>query len=71
MNGTKVVEYELGSEDWEARLAKSKFVDMPAYGRAGKGHIALQDHGDKVWYRNIRIKELADFIPIESFLGEL
>ncbi|MFK7924363.1 MAG: DUF1080 domain-containing protein [Bacteroidia bacterium] len=58
LNGTKVVEYTLGSEDWEERLAKSKFAKWPVYGRAGKGVIALQDHGDAVWFRNIRIKEL-------------
>ena len=58
LNGTKVVEYVLQSPDWEERYQKSKFTKWPMYGRAGKGHIALQDHGDLVWFRNIRIKEL-------------
>lgn len=58
LNGTKVVEYELGSDDWKARVAGSKFNEMPDYGVQGEGHIALQDHGDKVWYRNIRIRRL-------------
>lgn len=58
LNGEKIVEYELGGEDWERRVAASKFAAMPDYGRAGRGHIALQDHGDRVWFRNIRIREL-------------
>lgn len=58
LNGTKVVEYELESPDWEAKVAASKFRQWPGYGRAPKGHIALQDHGDRVWYRNIKIREL-------------
>jgi hypothetical protein len=58
LNGEKVVEYELGSPDWESRVANSKFVEWPLYGRATSGHIGLQDHGDWVAYRNIRIREL-------------
>lgn len=58
LNGTQVVVYELGSPDWEERYQKSKFTKWPMYGRAGKGHIALQDHGDKVWFRNIKVKTL-------------
>jgi hypothetical protein len=58
VNGTKVVEYKLGSPEWEAMVKNSKFASMPDYGRAGKGHIALQDHGDKVWFRNIKIRRL-------------
>jgi hypothetical protein len=56
LNGTKLLEYELGSDDWNQRVAASKFKDMPAYGKAKTGHIALQDHGDRVAYRNIRIR---------------
>ena len=58
LNGVKIVEYEIGSPDWEARVAKSKFATMSGYGRNRQGHIVLQDHGDKVWYRNIRIRPL-------------
>jgi hypothetical protein len=58
LNGTKVVEYELWSPAWEAAVKASKFSTMPAYGRARRGHIALQDHGDVVWFRNIRIRSL-------------
>jgi hypothetical protein len=58
LNGVKVVEYELGSPEWEKLVAASKFGKMPDYGRRPKGKIDLQDHGDKVWYRNIKIREM-------------
>jgi hypothetical protein len=58
LNGTKVVEYQLGSPDWEARVRASKFRQWPGYGRAASGHIALQDHGDRVAYRNIKVRTL-------------
>ena len=58
LNGVKVVEYELGSPAWERLVAESKFKDMPHYGRVARGHIVLQDHGDRVWYRNIKIRPL-------------
>jgi hypothetical protein len=56
LNGVKVVEYELGSPGWEKLVAESKFSSMPHYGRVASGHIVLQDHGDKVWYRNVKIR---------------
>ncbi len=58
LNGYKVVEFEMYNEEWKKMIANSKFVDMPDFGLARKGKIALQDHGDHVWYRNIKIKEL-------------
>jgi hypothetical protein len=58
LNGKKVVEYQPGSPEWEALVKGSKFATMPGYGRIKKGHIALQDHGDKVWYKNIKIRPL-------------
>jgi hypothetical protein len=58
LNGLKVVEYELWSPEWESRVKASKFKEMPTYGRARRGHIALQDHGNPVWYRSIRVKTL-------------
>jgi hypothetical protein len=58
LNGVKVVEYQLQSPDWEAKVAASKFKQWPEYGRAQKGFIALQDHGDRVAYRSIRIREI-------------
>jgi hypothetical protein len=58
LNGVKIVEYELGSADWLARLATSPFRDVPTYGREPRGHIALQDHGDRVAFRSIRIRPM-------------
>jgi len=59
LNGQKVVEYELLSPDWEAKVKASKFKDWPNYGRAKRGHIALQgDHNGELAFRNIRIREL-------------
>lgn len=58
LNGRKVVEYEIGSPEWKQLVARSKFGSMPAYGQYDRGHIALQDHGDRVWYRDIRIRPL-------------
>ena len=58
MNDVKLLEYEFGSPDWEARVKASKFGKIPLYGRARKGRIGLQDHGDPVWYRNIKVKPL-------------
>jgi hypothetical protein len=58
LNGVKAVEYELWSPEWERLVAASKFKEWPTYGRAKRGHIALQDHGDWVAYRNIKIKVL-------------
>jgi hypothetical protein len=58
LNGQEIVDYELGSDDWNRRLARSKFTQWPAYGTFPEGHIALQDHGDWVAYRNIKIRRL-------------
>ena len=58
LNGRKVVEYEMFTKEWETMISKSKFKDMKGFGTYKKGHIALQDHGDLVWFRNIKIKPL-------------
>ena len=58
LNGTKVVTFTMHNKAWDEMVAKSKFSSMPAFGKAKKGHIALQDHGDGVRYRNIKIREL-------------
>jgi len=58
LNGVKVVEYEIGSADWDARVKASKFAKLANYGRMKRGFIALQDHGDAVSYRNLKIRPL-------------
>lgn len=58
LNGQKVVEYELQSEDWIQRKNASKWKDAPGYGMAKKGYIDLQDHGSEIWFKNMRIKVL-------------
>ncbi len=58
LNGVKVVEAPYGDDAWRKMVAGSKFKDMALFGKASAGHIALQDHGDPVWYRNIKIRKL-------------
>ena len=58
VNGEKVVEYELWSDDWKARVAQSKHKDRPKFGTFKTGPICLQDHSDRVEFRNIKIRPL-------------
>ncbi len=58
LNGYKMVETEMFTPEWDALIKGSKFKDMPDFGKSKKGHISLQDHGDLVWFRNIKIKAL-------------
>jgi hypothetical protein len=55
LNGTKVLEYELGSPALKAAIAKSKFKDVAGFGTRIEGHILLQDHGDEVAFRSLKI----------------
>jgi len=58
LNGVKVLSYERGGSDFLAHKAESKFKDLPGFGEAERGHILLQDHGNQVSFRNIKIKIL-------------
>ncbi|MDO5523310.1 MAG: DUF1080 domain-containing protein [Bacteroidia bacterium] len=58
LNGVKIVEYERNTQMWDALVDYSKYIDWPNFGNAEEGLILLQDHGDEVWFQNIKIKEL-------------
>jgi hypothetical protein len=58
LNGEIVVEYEKNSEEWLKLRNSGKWVNFPDWGKFDEGVISLQNHGTKVWYRNIKIKEL-------------
>lgn len=58
LNGVKTVEFDMGTPQWNEMVAGSKFKNMPDFGKFTKGRIDLQDHGNMVSFRNIKIKEL-------------
>lgn len=59
LNGQKVVEYDYGSPDWEAKVKASKFSEWPHYGRATRGYIGIQgDHDGALMLRNIKVRTL-------------
>ena len=58
MNGKKYCEYVKGSDDWNELVAKSKFGKMPLFGKPNNGHICLQDHGNEVAFRNIKVRRV-------------
>ncbi|MBL7751306.1 MAG: DUF1080 domain-containing protein [Chitinophagaceae bacterium] len=58
LNGTKVVQTTLWDDNWKKLVAGSKFINMPEFGTYKKGRIGLQDHGNKVWFRNVKVRSL-------------
>ncbi|MEO6288671.1 MAG: DUF1080 domain-containing protein [Ginsengibacter sp.] len=58
LNGKKVVEYELHSDEWNKHKMAEKFKDVASYGAANNGYITFQNHGSEAWFKNIKIKEL-------------
>lgn len=61
MNGENVLEYHLWTDQWKEMVADSKFADWPEFvDPAKEGYIGLQDHGDDVWFRNIKIRKLLE-----------
>lgn len=58
MNGTKLLEADIGSDTWNERVEGTKFANWPRFAQAETGHIALQDHGYPVWYRDIKLRSL-------------
>jgi 3-keto-disaccharide hydrolase len=58
LGGKRIVEYDLGSDSLKEKIAQSKFKEFPRFAQNREGHIALQHHGEEVWYRNIRVRRL-------------
>ena len=58
LNGTRVLQYELDSPALREAIAKSKFKDVARFGKLQNGHILLQDHGNRVWYRNVKVRRM-------------
>jgi len=60
LNGKKILEYDLDSEDMRTRLQKSKYRGYPGFADKREGHIVLQDHTDAVWFRNLKLRRIKE-----------
>ncbi len=73
MNGVRYYRFKMGDRAWKQKVAASKFNKFDGFGSAGEGHICLQDHGNEVAYRNIKVRQLGDDgsvpQPIDAKLG--
>lgn len=58
LNGAKILEFDMRSDDFRERYARSKYAPLAGFDERRSGHIVLQDHGDDVWFRNLRIRRL-------------
>ncbi|MCB9913930.1 MAG: DUF1080 domain-containing protein [Planctomycetes bacterium] len=70
LDGARVVDVDTSTPEWRAALAASKYAGTEAFARTGRGHLALQDHGDEVWYRSLRVRELP-VRPLDTFEQDL
>jgi hypothetical protein len=68
LNGAKVAQCRIDTQDWKDRIAKSKFKEYDGFGVQPTGHIAIQHHGNDMWFRNIRIRDLDAPMPGEKQL---
>jgi glucose/arabinose dehydrogenase len=71
VNGVTYARFVKGSDQWNKKVARSKFARYPNFGKATRGHIGLQDHGDEVAFRNIKIREFDDHAVYNPVDGEL
>ena len=66
LNGDLILAVRVGSPDWVAKKARSKFSKVPGFGENRNGKIMLTDHGDEVWYRNIKITAYTEPVVVEG-----
>ena len=60
LNGVSYYKFVIGNDDWNKRVAKSKFSKFEQFGKAGNGHLCFQDHGDEVAFRSIKVRRLPE-----------